>query len=460
MRIVTPRPIGEDEYASGNLTEDQYSEWASGMSYTRGNFATVLSVHTVYQCLRDHTSDADNSPTAEAAVFADPLQEDPDTPNWIRVGATNKWRLFDTRPSQRATRASEITVNLRAPAAPSDTLAFMNLRDCSEIGIIIFSGATRARVAWTEPLDGMQAIRRYEYRFSTDGGTTWSAWTTVPDSDETTTFFDLEDMDPGTTDYDIEVRAVNPTGDGDAAEETLTSTTYQPDDSLPAEDTGTRLASQPRGGTATVPDAPDDLTFEQARVELDNQDNSLVDASNVFDWLSYFFANSRLFDQYVASYPLSFNDKDLSDAIGQALVNLTIIATTGDAILITLTGGDALGCGQIILGSAEIVGEAVSENSGIETLDFSHAETNIYGDLTTVERPTVEVYNFTVHTDVEDAIRMVSAVRSQKGGKLAVWIADDKPGVRAWQYGFLRDYRSTYQSGTYLRSQLQVQGVA
>ena len=112
MMIVTPRIIDDAQYVGGNIAEDDYDVWSSGTTYSRGDYALILATHTIYQSLRDHTAAADNSPTAEALVFADPLQEDPDPAHWVRTGASNKWRLFDTRPSQRAEKADSIRVDL------------------------------------------------------------------------------------------------------------------------------------------------------------------------------------------------------------------------------------------------------------------------------------------------------------------------------------------------------------
>ena len=41
-----------------------------------------------------------NSPLAEAGAVADPLVADPDPVHWVYISQTNKWRLFDGRPSQ------------------------------------------------------------------------------------------------------------------------------------------------------------------------------------------------------------------------------------------------------------------------------------------------------------------------------------------------------------------------
>ena len=436
MMIVTPRIIDDDQYVGGNLAEDDYTVWTSGTDYVRGNYVLTIATHSIYQALRDHTADADNSPTAEALVFADPLQEDPDPASWVRTGASNKWRLFDTRPSQRAEKADSIRVDL-LPDKKADTVGFVNVEDCGRIVVGVIGNVTKARLAWTEAVDGGSVIIDYEYRYRIGSGA-WSSWTLIPNSDTETTYYDATGLDYDETDYEFQLRAVNATGNGTAESADLASTTYDSLEDSPAASTGSRLSGgQTRPGAGSVPEAPNSFTAVQSRVELGCQFLAMNDPVGIVDWFSYFFTDNRLYDQRLARIPITFG---------------------GDVVLITLSGGTNLGCGQIVLGLSETVGEAVADNSGFETLDFSHAETDIYGNLTTVERASVESYKFTVHTPVAEVSTIISAIRAQKGGKLALWIGDDDPGVRGWNYGFLSDYRAYYESGTYLRSDLTVQG--
>ena len=193
MMIVTPRIIDDDQYVGGNIAEDDYDVWSSGTMYSRGDYALIIATHTIYQSLRDHTAAADNSPTAEALVFADPLQEDPDPAHWVRTGASNKWRLFDTRPSQRAEKADSIRVDL-LPDRKADTVGFVNVEDCGQIVVGVISNVTKARLAWTEAVDGGSVIIDYEYRYRIGTGT-WSDWALIPDSDTETTHFDVTGLD-------------------------------------------------------------------------------------------------------------------------------------------------------------------------------------------------------------------------------------------------------------------------
>ena len=104
----------------------------------RGDERIVLSTHSVYQALRDHVATNANSPTTEAAAFADPLTPDPNPAHWIYVSQTNKWRLFDGRPSQQTENASTITAGLAVENV--DRIAFLELADCTSIEVEMKDG--------------------------------------------------------------------------------------------------------------------------------------------------------------------------------------------------------------------------------------------------------------------------------------------------------------------------------
>ena len=89
------------------------------------------------------------------------------------------------------------------------------------------AGDAQVTLTWTAPAsDGGQAITKYQYRVSVDGGTTWSPdWTDVPDGSDqaderTLTVTGLELL----TLHTFQVRAVNSIGDGCHIQATATPT--------------------------------------------------------------------------------------------------------------------------------------------------------------------------------------------------------------------------------------------
>ncbi len=75
---------------------------------------------------------------------------------------------------------------------------------------------------WTRAPDNGSPLTGYQYRHSTDGGTTWVPdWGAIAGSDSTTTSHTLESLRTG-TEYTFEVRAVNAVGTGDSSRVTAT----------------------------------------------------------------------------------------------------------------------------------------------------------------------------------------------------------------------------------------------
>lgn len=110
MKLITPRDTNNLTLVSSSITEDDYEQWQSAFSYDRGDFVISLSTHTVYRSLADGNSG--NDPDIEQAALADPLIDDPDPINWQVIGATNRWRMFDKKPSVQATAPDQIQVVL------------------------------------------------------------------------------------------------------------------------------------------------------------------------------------------------------------------------------------------------------------------------------------------------------------------------------------------------------------
>ena len=111
MKILNPVKITDDKLVSCSIPENDYPAWAAPTTYARGTFVISPATHTVYRSLRDGNVGVD--PDLEQVALADPLIDDPDPISWQVIGATNRWRLFDRKPSVRATAANSITCELQ-----------------------------------------------------------------------------------------------------------------------------------------------------------------------------------------------------------------------------------------------------------------------------------------------------------------------------------------------------------
>lgn len=107
MKIIRPTPVTDDTFVSSTIPEDDYAAWSSVTTYAAGAFVISVATHTVYRSLT--ADNLNNDPDLEQVALADPLIADPAIINWQVIGATDRWKLFDSKPSQQATAADNIT---------------------------------------------------------------------------------------------------------------------------------------------------------------------------------------------------------------------------------------------------------------------------------------------------------------------------------------------------------------
>lgn len=101
---------------------DSYKSWASGTAYVTGDTVIDLRTHHAYEALQSTTGD---DPTTDAGT------------NWLDLGPTNRWAMFDTANSSQSSRSDEIDVTF-TPGQACDSLALMNLTAAS-VQIVVTS---------------------------------------------------------------------------------------------------------------------------------------------------------------------------------------------------------------------------------------------------------------------------------------------------------------------------------
>ena len=96
---TVPFGITDAMLTSSTVAETDYTAWNAATAYTAGDFAirTTATTHAIYLRLISGT-------TATAP-------ED-DATNWVRVSATNRWKMFDMLSASPTTGASPLTVVL------------------------------------------------------------------------------------------------------------------------------------------------------------------------------------------------------------------------------------------------------------------------------------------------------------------------------------------------------------
>lgn len=147
MYIIPPIEITDARLTSSNIPEPDtgdYTEFNIGTAYVAGNKVTVSTVqpniHRNYEAVQATTGDA-------------PWLDD--GTNWIDIGPTNRWAMFDDGNSTQSEYATTINVTL-TPGISYNAVAFINV-DASTIQVVV-----------DDPVDGVV----YDNTFSMvdDGG--------------------------------------------------------------------------------------------------------------------------------------------------------------------------------------------------------------------------------------------------------------------------------------------------
>lgn len=145
MRVIAPTPITDAVLASCTVPENDYAEWSSATSYTVGQKVIIAATHQTYEALTAHT----NKPPATSPA------------DWLPLGATNRWRMFDAKVGTVTSATSSISVTLAAGVVT---------------GIALFGvNASLVTVTMTDPVDGVVFSRTADLQDYT-GITDWYAY--------------------------------------------------------------------------------------------------------------------------------------------------------------------------------------------------------------------------------------------------------------------------------------------
>lgn len=138
MNIIVPTDINDTTLTSTNVTETEYTDWVTATSYSVGDQRqiTTPNVHTVYECIQAHTSDANNKPTADVDSVTGIGTY------WLRLEATNPWAMFTDQISDQTERATDITVSI-LPGDVVNSIALYNL------------AGTTVQIQMNDPTDGL-----------------------------------------------------------------------------------------------------------------------------------------------------------------------------------------------------------------------------------------------------------------------------------------------------------------
>lgn len=147
MRVIPPIAITDARLTSSSVPENDHPAWAAGTAYAVGAKVIRTTTHRIYERLVAGTTAA--------------LPE-VDTTNWLDIGPTNRWAMFDLERNSQTTAAGTITVVI-APGQRIDAIALMGL-DADSITITMTVAGT-VRYTHAENLTQRPTLNWTDYHF-------------------------------------------------------------------------------------------------------------------------------------------------------------------------------------------------------------------------------------------------------------------------------------------------------
>lgn len=116
MNVIPPIEITDARLTSSTIAEPDTGETAwsgASVAYVVGDRRIRSTTHRIYECIAAHTSAASPVPENNAA-------------QWLEIGPTNKWAMFDTLRNTASVKAESITAVI-TPGRRVDALALLGL---------------------------------------------------------------------------------------------------------------------------------------------------------------------------------------------------------------------------------------------------------------------------------------------------------------------------------------------
>ncbi len=153
MNVIPPLEVNDARLTSSTIAEPDTGETAwsgSSVSYVLGDQVIRTTTHRIYECVAAHTS------------ASSPVPEDNEV-QWIEIGPTNKWAMFDTLRNTASVQAGEITTVL-TPGRRVDAIALLGLV-ADEVTVSMTSDAVEV-YSRTESLIYREVSDWYDYFFA------------------------------------------------------------------------------------------------------------------------------------------------------------------------------------------------------------------------------------------------------------------------------------------------------
>lgn len=145
MKFIRPNNILDANLVSSNVPETDYAAWNAATAYTLGQRCIRTSTHRIYERLV--------AGTTATAPESDPT-------NWLDIGPTNRWAMFDQKMGTVTTQVDSISVTL-APGR-INSLAILGA-DASTVAVTLVVDSETVYTATLDLDSGTQVGDWYEY---------------------------------------------------------------------------------------------------------------------------------------------------------------------------------------------------------------------------------------------------------------------------------------------------------
>jgi hypothetical protein len=166
MIVIPPITITDAILDSSNVPEADFAEWVISTAYVAPNNVMVSvvepDIHRNYEALQATTGD-------------EPWLEPTPAVNWLDLGATNRWAMFDNKNGSSTTNADSIDVSI-TPGELINSVSLLNI------------SAATVQVIVTDPTEG-EVYNRTIDLISPSGINDWYAYYFTPIERQTNALF-------------------------------------------------------------------------------------------------------------------------------------------------------------------------------------------------------------------------------------------------------------------------------
>ena len=127
LRITVPVAITDAMVTATDVPEADYAAWAGGTTYALGD--RVINGHKIWESAQ--AGNTGHDPETSGSAW------------WLKVSATNRWRLFDLEQVTSTSKASGMYYELQ-PGSPINSVHMLGLHDVDSVQLRVYDGATLA----------------------------------------------------------------------------------------------------------------------------------------------------------------------------------------------------------------------------------------------------------------------------------------------------------------------------